>query len=75
MVDLVKRRFIKQGLSGLSLCGVGTVSANALLVGCGKQNDVGLQAADNNGVRLPAGFSSRIIANSGQAVINGQGFI
>ena len=75
MVDLVKRRFIKQGLSGLSLCGVGAVWANALLVGCGKQNDVGLQAADNNGVRLPAGFSSRIIANSGQAVINGQGFI
>ena len=75
MVDLVKRRFLKQGLSGLSLCGVSAVWANALLVGCGRQNDFGLQAADNNGVRLPAGFSSRIIANSGQAVINGQDYI
>ena len=75
MVDLVKRRFLKQGLSGLSLCGASAVWANALLVGCGRQNDFGLQAADNNGVRLPAGFSSRIIANSGQAVINGQDFI
>ena len=75
MVDLVKRRFLKQGLSALSFCGVGAVWANALLVGCGKQNDFGLQAADKNGVRLPAGFSSRIIAHSGQAVINGQDFI
>jgi len=75
MVDLVKRRFLKQGLSGLSLCGVSAVWTNALLVGCGRPNDFGFQAADNNGVRLPAGFSSRIIANSGQAVINGQDFI
>ena len=75
MVDLVKRRFIKQSLSGLSVCGVGAVWANVLLMGCSKQNDFGLLAADNNGLRLPTGFSSRIIANSGQAVINGQDFI
>jgi len=75
MVDLVKRRFLKQSLSGLSVCGVGAVWANVLLAGCGKQNNSGLQAADSNGLRLPAGFSSRIIANSGQAVISGQNFI
>jgi hypothetical protein len=74
MVDLVKRRFLKQGLSGLGLCGA-AVWADALIVGCGRHNDFGLQAADNNGVRLPEGFSSRIIANSGQAVITGQNFI
>ena len=71
MVDLVKRRFLKQSLSGLSVCSVGAVWANVLLAGCGKQNNSGLQAADSNGLRLPVGFSSRIIANSGQAVISG----
>jgi hypothetical protein len=74
MVDLVKRRFLQQSLSGLSVCGVAAVWANALLAGSGKQNDYGLQAADSNGLRLPAGFRSRIIANSGQAVISGQDF-
>ncbi len=74
MVDLVKRRFFKQCLSRLSVCGVAAVGANVLLAGCSKEKEFGLLAADNNGVRLPAGFSSRIIANSGQAVINGQEF-
>jgi len=74
MVDLVKRRFLQQSLSGLSLCGVAAVWANALLAGSSKQNDYGLQAADSNGLRLPAGFRSRIIANSGQAVVSGQDF-
>ena len=75
MVDLVKRRFLKKSLSGLSVCGVATVWDSALLAGCSKQNNFGLQTADSNGLRLPAGFSSRIIANSGQAVISGQDFI
>jgi WD40 repeat protein len=75
MVDLVKRRFLKQSLSGLSVCGVATVWDSALLAGCSKQNNFGLQTADSNGLRLPAGFSSRIIANSGQAVISGRDFI
>lgn len=74
MVDLVKRRFFKQCLSRLSVCGLAAVGANVLLAGCSKEKEFGLLAADNNGVRLPAGFSSRIIANSGQAVINGQEF-
>ncbi len=44
MVDLVKRRFLKQSLSGLSVCGVATVWDSALLAGYGKQNNFGLQA-------------------------------
>jgi len=74
MVDLVKRRFLKQSLSALKIGGA-AVWADALLAGCSKQNDFSLQAADRNGLRLPAGFSSRVIASSGQAVINGQDFI
>ncbi|MBN4063417.1 DUF839 domain-containing protein [Cardiobacterium sp. AH-315-I02] len=83
MVDLAKRQFLKQGLSGLSVCGVGAVWTSGLLVGCASPkkfdtlavDDFSLLTADSNGVRLPAGFSSRIIAHSGQAVMNGQNFV
>ena len=75
MVDRTKRRFLKRGLCGLSVYGVGAVWSNALLSGCSNRQSSRLQAADANGVRLPAGFSSRIVARSSEPVIAGQSYL
>jgi secreted PhoX family phosphatase len=73
MINLSKRRFLKKGLNGLSVCGLGAVWSNAL-VGCSHlpydAQSTGLLPADENGVRLLEGYHSRIIATSGQPVIN-----
>ena len=74
MVDLSKRGFLKHGLCGLSVYGTGAVWSNALLGGCSNQQNYALLDADENDVRLPAGFSSRIIARSSEPVISGQGY-
>lgn len=74
MVDTSKRQFLKQGMCGFSVYGVGAVWANALLGGCSRSKSSVLRPADENGVRLPAGCSSRIIAHSGRAVISGRDF-
>jgi uncharacterized protein len=74
MVDLTKRQFLKKGLCGLSVCGVGAVWSKVLLGGFSKQQDFDLQVADENGVSLPAGFNSRIIARSSEPVIPGQAY-
>ena len=74
MVDLRKRSFLKRGLCGLSVYGAGAVWSNALLAACSNQQNCELRAADEHGVRLPAGFSSRIIASSSQPVITGQSY-
>lgn len=71
MVDQAKRRFLKQGLGGLSVYGVGAIWSNVLLGGCSNQQSLVLQEADENGVMLPAGFSSRVVAQSSQPVVNG----
>jgi hypothetical protein len=75
MVDLTKRRFLKHGLCGLSVYGTGAVWSNALLGGCSNQQSNVLLDADENDVRLPAGFRSRIIARSSEPVISGQGYL
>ncbi len=75
MVDLTKRRFLKHGLCGLSVYGTGAVWSNVLLGGCSNQQSNALLDADENDVRLPAGFSSRIIARSSEPVITGQGYL
>jgi secreted PhoX family phosphatase len=75
MVDLVKRRFLKQGLCGLSVYGVGAIWSNALIGGCSGQQNSRLQAADENAVKLPAGFRSRIIAESSRPVKAGKPFL
>ena len=75
MVDLTKRRFLKQGLCGLSVYGAGAVWSNALLGGCSNQHSNVLLDADEYDVRLPAGFSSRIIARSSEPVISGQAYL
>lgn len=78
MADLRKRLFLKQSLSAISACGVGALWSSVLLGGCSGvryHQDAQLRPADANGVRLPVGFSSRIVAQSGQAVIPGQSFL
>ena len=74
MVDLTKRRLLKQGLIGLSVYGVGAVWSRALIGGHSRQFNQPLRAADENGVRLPGGLSSRIIARSSEPVIPGQDY-
>lgn len=76
-----RRALLRDGLYGAGLLAVGgAISA------CGDATDVGtnlqsnipnvgpLGAADANGVRLPEGFSSRILAQSGQPVA-GTGYV
>ncbi len=75
MIDKTKRRFLKQGLCGLSVYGVGAIWSNALLADDNKPQNFVLASADKNGVRLPTGYSSRIVARSGQAVITGKDFL
>lgn len=72
MVDISKRRLLKSGL--LAAC----VPAGVLpLVTCRRDDraDFSLQAADDNGVRLPVGFSSRIVARSGEPPLDSVNFI
>ena len=74
MADLSKRMFLKQGLCGVGVYGVGALWSNVLLSGCSNHQGLLLQSADANGVRLPVGFSARIVAQSGQAVMSGQSY-
>jgi len=71
MVNQAKRLFLKRGLSGLSVCGVGAIWSGALL---GGHHDERLQllSADKNGLRLLPGLKSRVIARSGEPVKTGQ---
>lgn len=75
MVDLTKRRMLKQGLCGLSVYGVGGIWSNVILGGCSSRQNGSLLAADDNGVRLPAGYRSRVIATSSRPVLAGQDFL
>lgn len=84
-IDPVRRRMLLTGLSGAGVLAVGP-----LLSACGGDGgggtirpsqpasnigDLGpLQAADDNGLRMPAGFSSRVIARSGKDPTGGSGY-
>jgi hypothetical protein len=74
MIDQVKRKFIKRGLFGAAAYGVGGLWSNVLLAGDSKYQSRMLMAADINGVRLPFGYRSRIIARSSQPVISGRDY-
>jgi hypothetical protein len=76
MIDSTRRQFLRQGFAG-----VGWVIAGGTLSRCSSSDgemisptmsniaNLGpLQDPDENGLRLPAGFSSRVIARSGTAV-------
>jgi uncharacterized protein len=64
MANIDRRELLKLGFFS-----AGTAWANALLGGCSADTNAGhpllSQYPDANGVRLPAGFSSRIVARSG----------
>jgi len=49
--------------------------SNVIIGGSSSDPDARLLAADDNGVRLPAGYSSRIIASSSQPVLTGDDFL
>jgi uncharacterized protein len=75
MVDLSRRRLLKHGLGGLGIYGTGVVWSNVFLGGCSSQQGSMLQEADDSDVRLPVGFSSRIIASSSLPVITGRPYL
>ncbi len=78
IVDPARRRFLQQ-----SFVGAGWMMAGGMLTQCGSSSGGGgstpmsnigalgpLQDPDENGVRLPEGFTSRVIAKSGELVGN-----
>lgn len=75
MLDLVKRKFLKQWLCGAGVYGLGGLCSNVLLAGESKRQNKVLMAADINGVRLPSGYRSRIIAQSSLPVISGRDYL
>jgi len=74
-VQLTRRAFLARGLTGLGLFAAGgSVRYRALAANSGwRAPFASLEAIgellppDANGVRLPKGFSARIVARSGQA--------
>jgi len=71
MVDVSKRRFIKRSFMGLGASGIGVAVWSGLLTG-GYSAANNLQPADSNGIRLPVGLHSRVIARSSQPVLDGR---
>ena len=76
--QLNRRQFIAMGSAGMSLflarCGV-TFSPPPPVTLFGTVSQLGaLQPADENGVMLPAGFRSRIVARSGEIPVAGSGY-
>lgn len=73
-IDPARRKLLRQGFHGLGLLACG-----GLLSACRSvpfQGDSGpLLAPDENGLMLPKGFSSRIVARSGFPVIDNSGYI
>ena len=77
IIDPTRRRFLQQ-----SFIGAGWVMAGGMLTRCGSEGDgssapmsnIGalgpLQDPDENGIRLPEGFTSRVIARSSEVVEN-----
>jgi len=72
-MDLSKRQFLRHGLLAMGAF-IGNAflpsSMQAALLSLATKGD--LQIADENGVRLPLGFKSRIVARSGQILFNYQ---
>ena len=77
IIDPTRRQFLQQ-----SFVGTGWIMAGGMLSQCGSEADgssapmsnIGtlgpLQDPDENGIRLPEGFTSRVIARSGEVVEN-----
>ena len=63
-----RRRFLKTAVLGGTACTIGTGWMRILAASAGPGPYGALGAADGNGVQLPAGFSSRVIATTGVVV-------
>ena len=58
-------------------CGVGTLITTSFLPGCGSSpspQPTNLETPDQNGLRLPSGFTSRVVARSGQLPLQDAGY-
>ena len=88
--SLSRRRFLGHAALGAGLLTIGgsvvtgVSAATRSLLGASRNEAQqrffaalggGLLPPDANGVRLPAGFSSRIVARSGEAVVNGSAYL
>ncbi len=78
--DLSRREVLRRGFLGLGLCATGRA-----LYGCGGDGpdrnvsniaNIGpLGAPDENGLRLPAGFTGRVVARTGEAPIASSSYV
>ncbi len=74
MVGSVSRRRFLQTSCLLGTHLLGGCNSGALFPGSGVDNLGPLLAADGNGVRLPSGFTSRIVARSGAMPFTGAAY-
>lgn len=65
-----RRQFIKHALAGFTALGTGSLWSTAIIGGTGEKR-FALGPQDDNGVRLPDGFRSRVVARSSQPVVTG----
>lgn len=66
--DISRRRFIRQGAAALTVGVVGNSIVVPAARAAGADDFGPLQSPDSNGLRLPTGFTSRIVAQSGSLV-------
>jgi len=70
MYQPTRRQFIRHALAGFGALGTGSLWST-VIIGDTVGKSMPLGPADDNGVRLPAGFRSRIVARSSQPVVAG----
>lgn len=66
--EISRRRFLRQGAAALGVGVVGNSIAVPAAHAAGADDFGPLQSPDSNGLRLPAGFTSRVVAQSGVLV-------
>src|SRR5262249_12662515 len=71
-VTMDRRTFLAAAAGGTGALFFGRYALAAVSTGPGPYGALG--AADANGIRLPAGFTSRVVARSGQ-LVSGTGFV
>lgn len=78
ILDPTRREFLRKGFAGMGWMVAGTTLSRCSSEGGAAMSNIAnlgpLQDPDENGVRLPEGFTSRIIAQSGMTV-GGSGYV
>lgn len=70
--EFLRQMFWTAGALGAAVALPGTVAASSASARSGQLPPLGpLQAPDANGVRLPAGFTSRVVARAGDRPVRG----